>query len=85
MFRFSRAYQQTAEFEARQMAFDFAAVARVVMEIAAGARKKATAFLRDFSRRCWSGWAAKTAKRPHQLVLELDAIAQMPLFGAVTK
>ncbi|HZX32368.1 MAG TPA: hypothetical protein VFF03_13535 [Rhodocyclaceae bacterium] len=81
MFRFSRAYQQTAEFEAKQMAFDFAAVARVVMQIAVDARKAATAFLKDFSRRCWSGWTTSNEKHPQQLVLESDDFHQIPLLA----
>ena len=74
--RFSRLYEQTAEFRSRCKAFDFAAVAQAVVEIALEARK---------SMKGW--WNAHRPtfkavfKKPHQLVLELDGIAQIPLFG----
>lgn len=48
MFRFSRTYQYTAEFEARQSGFDFAVVARAVLEIAVEAKAKLKAMAKSF-------------------------------------
>lgn len=39
MFRFSRAYQYTDEFESRQAGFDFAEVARTVLKITVETKK----------------------------------------------
>lgn len=73
--KFSRLYEQTAEFRSRCKAFDFAAAAQAVVEIALTVRKSL------------SGWWNKArpfvrviVKKPHQLVLELDGIAQIPMF-----
>lgn len=76
MFRFSRAYQHTAEFEARQMGFDFALVARTVLEIARAAKARLVAW--------WKGerkglYPAPSRQKFHQLVLDLDSIAQIPM------
>lgn len=73
--RFSRAYEVSGEFRARQGAFGFADVAFAVLEVVTATKKALV------------GWWKK--ERPvvvqvkvkfHQLVLELDGIAQMPLF-----
>lgn len=74
--RFSRLYQQTAEFRSRCKAFDFAAVAQAVVDIALSVRKSI------------GGWWNKVrpvvvkvqTRKPHQLVLELDGITQLPMF-----
>lgn len=75
--RFSRLYEQTAEFRARCKAFDFAVVAQTVIEIALSVRRR----LNDW----WNSEKPKaqkpSIKKPHQLVLELNGIAQMPIFG----
>ena len=73
--RFSRLYEQTAEFRARCKSFDFAVVAQTVIEIALSVRRKLNAW--------WANTKPKDPKppikKPHQLVLALDAIAHMPL------
>lgn len=72
--KLSRAYETGSEFRERQGAFWFASAAQAVVEIALSVRKSLT------------GWTRKLfafvvqVKKPHQLVLELDGIAQMPLF-----
>lgn len=75
--RFSRLYEQTAEFRRRCKAFDFAAVAQAVVEIALEARKALKGW--------WNAVRPKVetvkVRKPHQLVLELNGIAQIPLFG----
>ena len=76
--RFSRAYEQTKEYLARQAGFFFAQVARAVIEIALEAKKKI------------GGWwnlnrphaPAPYFKKPHQLVLKLNNMAQTPLLKA---
>lgn len=75
MKRFSRLYEQTAEFRARCKAFDFAIVAHAVLDVIVAAKKKLTAW--------WNRerpHAPAKVMKCHQLVLELDDIAQMPLF-----
>lgn len=71
MFRFSRAYQHTAEFEARQMGFDFAVVARAVLDIARQTKAALVKVARDFLRGLRP---ARAVKQPVQLVLEWSAI-----------
>lgn len=73
--KFSRLYERTAEFRSRCMAFDFAVVAHAVMDAAIAAKKGIT------------NWWKKNrptvkhqVKKPHQLVLELDSIAPIPMF-----
>lgn len=76
MFRFSRAYQYTAEFEARQLEFDFAVVARAVLNIAIEGKKKAAKILTAFIRSCRDGWTT-APRRPQQLVLPSDDFHQL--------
>lgn len=71
MFRFSRAYQYTAEFEARQSGFDFAVVARAVLEIAVDAKAKLKAMAKSFIKALRP---ALRVSKPVQLVLEWSAI-----------
>lgn len=80
MRRFSRLYEQTAEFRERCKAFDFAVVAHAVLDVAIATKKALGGMLKDFVKglRAWEP-AKPTAKTPRQLVLELDAIAKMPL------
>lgn len=74
--RFSRRYEVSSEFRARQGAFDFATAAQAVVEIALAVRKTL------------GGWWGKVrpvvtgaaVKKAHQLVLELDGLEQIPLF-----
>ena len=73
--KLSRRYESSSEFRERQGAFWFADAAQAVVGIALSVRKSLT------------GWTRKLfafvvqVKRPHQLVLELDGIAQIPLLG----
>ncbi|MDR1994043.1 hypothetical protein [Azonexus sp.] len=71
MFRFSRAYQHTAEFEARQMGFDFAEVARAVLQIVVDTKARLAAVARDFIRTLRPDKPAE--KKPKQLVMLLEA------------
>lgn len=78
--RFSRLYEQTAEFRARCKAFDFAAVAHAVLDVAIATKNALGAMVKGFRKSLHSWEPAKpAAKKPHQLVLELDALAQLPL------
>lgn len=74
--KFSRLYEQTAEFRSRCMAFDFAVVAHAVMDAAIAAKKGIT----DWWKKNRPTIQHEVKRPPHQLVLELDAIAQIPLF-----
>lgn len=71
MFRFSRTYQHTAEFEARQMGFDFAVVARAVLDIARQTKAALVKVARDFIKGLRP---ARPVKKPVQLVLEWSEI-----------
>lgn len=79
--RFSRLYEQTAEFRARCKAFDFAAVAHAVLDVAIATKKALGAMLKGF-RSDLHSWRVQPAapQKPHQLVLELNGIAQIPMF-----
>lgn len=74
--KLNRRYQDGQEFKARQGRFDFAEVALAVLEIAVSVKKQLC------------GWWSKVKpvvvhavmRKPHQLVLELNDIQQMPLF-----
>lgn len=72
--KLSRRYETSSEFRERQGAFWFADAAQAVVEIALSVRKTL------------GGWTRKLfafvadVKKPHQLVLELDGIAKMPIF-----
>lgn len=74
--KLNRRYQDGGEFKARQGRFDFAVVAHAVLDIAVSVK---TAL---------SGWWSKVrpvivqvvTRKPRQLVLELDGIAQIPMF-----
>lgn len=68
----------TKEFRNRQGAFDFATVALAVLDIAIETKKKLRSMLQSFKTTLHSWNPA--ARKPHQLVLELDGLAQIPLF-----
>lgn len=65
--------RNSAEFEARQMCFEFGKRARRIAAEVAATIKKAGKWLTKHFR------APLTGQKPHQLVLELDSIAQIPL------
>lgn len=65
----------TAEFKSRCKAFDFAVVAHAVLEIALEAKKKMAEWWKANRPRF-----TPQIKKPHQLVLELDSLAQIPMF-----
>lgn len=73
--KLNRQYQNGGEFKARQGRFDFATVALAVLDVAVSVKSSL------------SGWWSKVRpvvvqavmRKPRQLVLELDGIAQMPL------
>jgi len=71
--RFTRNYETTAAFRARQGAFWFAPAAQAVVAIALSVRKTLGS---------WWGKTrpaiAQVKLKCHQLVLELNGIAQMP-------
>jgi len=70
----------TQAFRERQGAFDFAAVALAVLDVAIETKKRLAAMAKEFSKTLKAWRPIVTIKKPHQLVLELDAIAQIPLF-----
>lgn len=66
--------RNSPEFEARQMCLEFGARARRIMQaVSATIRKCHNLIVKHF--------ATPNTGKAHQLVLELDSIAQMPLFG----
>jgi hypothetical protein len=66
--------RNSSEFEARQICFEFGKRARrIAREVAATIKKAGKWLVKALN-------PAISFKKPHQLVLELDAIAQMPLF-----
>jgi len=81
MKRFSRLYEQTAEFRARCKAFDFAVVVHAVLDVAIATKKKLAEMIKAF-RENMASWRTRPTepRKPHQLVLELNGIAQVPLF-----
>ncbi|WP_234087406.1 hypothetical protein [Azonexus sp. R2A61] len=70
--------EDRAEFEARQMPlFDF------VTNLAIKAARDVAQYIKASVAPWWKGFQKRMAsamKKPNQLVLELDSIAQMPLF-----
>lgn len=76
--RFSRLYERTAEFRSRCLAFDFAVVAHAVVDIALETRAKLQAMKKALMKKIIM--KRPEPKKPHQLVLELDSIADIPLF-----
>lgn len=71
--RLPRLYERTDEFRSRSLAFDFAAIAQTVIEVALSVRKSLSMW--------WNTArpvAATATSKPHQLVLELDSITQLP-------
>lgn len=78
--RFSRLYEQTAEFRSRCKAFDFAVVAHAVLDIAIATKAKLLAMKKATLERFFGKKVKGNREEPHQLVLELDSIAQLPLF-----
>jgi len=79
--RFSRAYEMTEEFQKRQRGFDFAVVARAVLEIAVETKKR----LATMAKTLLKGFRMprRAERKPYQLVLELDSIAQIPMFRPI--
>lgn len=73
-----RRYKPTdnAEFETRQLCLAFGDACRFVAQLAANVKKTLTGYITAFFR------TPAPKIKFHQLVLELDAIAQIPLFGA---
>lgn len=69
--------RQSAEFEARQQCFDFGAACRFVAATVYDVKKALTSWVKGFFAK------ADTTKKPQQLVLELDAIAQTPMIYAM--
>lgn len=67
--------RNSAEFEARQFCFAFGEACRFVASSAANVKKALTSWVKRLFTKIL------VEKKPHQLVLELDGIAQMPLFG----
>lgn len=67
--------RKSAEFEERQFCFSFGEACRFVASTAADVKKALTKYVRAFFTKIL------VEKKPHQLVLELDGIAQMPLTG----
>lgn len=65
------------EFERRQLALEFGAACRFVNSLVVDVKKALTGFVKGLFTK-----AAPAAPYFHQLVLELDGIAQIPLFGA---
>ena len=76
--RFSRHYEMTEEFQKRQRGFGFAVVARAVLEIALETKKRLATMAKTLLKGIRMPKPAQ--RKPHQLVLELDSIAQIPLF-----
>lgn len=71
------AVKDQAEFEARQMAFEFAEACRFVAQLAADTKKRLASMFAKWKKGFHTG---TPFKKPHQLVLELDSISQIPLF-----
>lgn len=67
--------RKSTEFEERQFCFAFGEACRFVASLANDVKKALTGYVKAFFTK-----AAPVFKKPNQLVLELDAIAQMPLF-----
>lgn len=67
--------RKSAEFEARQFCFAFGEACRFVASLANDVKKALTGYVKAFFTK-----AAPIFKKPHQLVLELNGIAQIPLF-----
>lgn len=68
------AVKDQGEFEARQSCFDFGAACRFVSSIALDVKKALTGYVTRLFKK-----APAAAQKSHQLVLELDAIAQIPM------
>lgn len=66
--------RHSPEFESRQQAFDFGATCRFVAALTNDVKKALTGFVKAFFAK-----AAPESRKPHQLVLELNAIAQIPM------
>ena len=64
------------EFEARQGCFDFGVVCRAVLSIAVDVKKALGGFAKGFLKAFRMPVAVK---KPHQLVLPLDGMAQIPM------
>lgn len=67
------AVQDKAEFEARQGCFEFGDACRFVIQIAIDVKKALTGFVTKLFKK------TATVRKVHQLVLELDSIAQIPI------
>lgn len=73
----SRRYEQGVEFRARQGVLEFGTVALAVLDVAVNVVKSLGAWWKKVR----PVTPVAVMKKAHQLVLELDGIAQMPLFG----
>lgn len=73
----SRRYEQGKEFRARQGVLEFGTVALAVLDVAVGVMKSLGAWWKKVR----PGGPVAVVQKVQQLVLELDGIAQMPLFG----
>lgn len=67
------AVQDKADFEARQACFDFGDACRFVAALTLDVKKALTGFVQRLFKQ------PATVQKAHQLVLELDDIAKMPL------
>ncbi len=68
-----------AEFRERQSAFDFATVALAVLDAAIETKKRLKSMLKT-ARLGWHTIVKSPFKKPRQLVLELNSLAQIPMF-----
>lgn len=68
------AVKDQSEFEARQSCFDFGAACRFVSSIALDVKKALTGYVSRLFKK-----APVAVRKAHQLVLELDSIAQIPM------
>lgn len=70
------AINDKVEFEARQAQFDFAIVARTVLDLTINLKKRLGKMFQAWKK----GFRTYVVvKKPHQLVLELDGVAQIPM------
>jgi len=68
------AVKDQGEFEARQSCFDFGAACRFVSSIALDVKKALTGYVSRLFKK-----APVAVRKAHQLVLELNSIAQIPM------
>ena len=68
--------RKSAKFEERQQCFDFGMACRFVAATVCNVKKSLQSWVSKFFKKA-------EPKRPHQLVLELDGIDQIPLFSSL--